>query len=472
MKRSASLLPAASLTLALLLGACGSLSSSGSRPSEGRAQLVSWSEPAPAGMLLIPRGHVLMGRAEADSLWGEPAQSRGISVEAFWMDRTEVTNAAYREFVHWVRDSILRERLADPAYGGDERYRITEDRYGEPVRPHLDWSRPLPSERRATEEELRALRSLYYTDPVTGERRLDPRQLNYRYERYDRHAATLYRDRLHRAQTHTAWDRNPTEHPIISKDTAYLDASGRIVRETLTRPLSSEYDFVSTYIIPVLPDETVWVKDFPEARNEGYSKKYFEHAGYDQYPVVGVSWEQATAYCAWRTAMTLRALRLPEGQTLEEYRLPTEAEWEYAAQLDKEWGKHGVRQAKGKVCFVGNFKPGDGDYTADRHLITAPVASYAPNAFGLYDMAGNVAEWTSTSWSASGLLQTSDVNPELRRSVSYSDPLERTLKVLKGGSWKDIARFIQSSDRSPAAQTAQHAYIGFRCVRSAITFGK
>ena len=69
-----------------------------------------------------------MGRAEADSLWGEPAQSRGISVEAFWMDRTEVTNAAYREFVHWVRDSILRERLADPAYGGDERYRITEDR--------------------------------------------------------------------------------------------------------------------------------------------------------------------------------------------------------------------------------------------------------------------------------------------------------------------------------------------------------
>ena len=148
MKRSASLLPAASLTLALLLGACGSLSPSGSRPSEGRAQLVSWSEPAPAGMLLIPRGHVLMGRAEADSLWGEPAQSRGISVEAFWMDRTEVTNAAYREFVHWVRDSILRERLADPAYGGDERYRITEDRYGEPVRPHLDWSRPLPSERR------------------------------------------------------------------------------------------------------------------------------------------------------------------------------------------------------------------------------------------------------------------------------------------------------------------------------------
>ena len=138
------------------------------------ARLASWNEPAPHGMVHIPRGHVLLGEAKADSLWGTPAVSRGISVEAFWMDRTEVTNAQYRQFVYYVRDSILRERLADPAYGGDESYKITEDKDGEPTTPHLDWSRPIPSEKRATEEELRALQSIYYTNPVTGEKKLDP----------------------------------------------------------------------------------------------------------------------------------------------------------------------------------------------------------------------------------------------------------------------------------------------------------
>lgn len=459
------------LALSCLLPACGSLSSQ-STEGTGRAALVSWSEPAPAGMILIPRGHVLMGRSQADSLWGEAAQSRGISVEAFWMDRTEVTNAAYRQFVHWVRDSILRERLADPAYGGDERYKISEDKYGEAIPPHLDWSRPLPKEGRATEEELRTLRSIYYSDPVTGQQRLDPRQLNYRYERYDARAAALWRSQLHRAQTHSPWDAAQLERPIISKDTAYIDTSGRIIRRTITRPLQDERDFISTYIIPILPDESVWVQDFPGARNEGYSAKYFQHPGYDNYPVVGVSWEQASAYCAWRTAMSRRSLRLPEGQQIEEYRLPTEAEWEYAAKLPELWQANLVQRSKGKVCYAGNFKPGDGDYTADKHLITAPVASYPANVFGLYDMAGNVAEWTSTSWSTSGLVQGADVNPELQRSLSYDDPIERTLRVIKGGSWKDIARFVQASDRSPAPQTAQHAYIGFRCVRSAITFGK
>ena len=58
------------------------------------------------------------------------------------MDETEITNAKYRQFVYWVRDSIIRERLADPAYGGNDLFKITEDRYGEPVTPHLDWSRP------------------------------------------------------------------------------------------------------------------------------------------------------------------------------------------------------------------------------------------------------------------------------------------------------------------------------------------
>ena len=56
-------------------------------------------------------------------------ETKGVSFDAFWMDETEVTNAKYRQFVYWVRDSIIRERLADPAYGGNDLFKITEDRY-------------------------------------------------------------------------------------------------------------------------------------------------------------------------------------------------------------------------------------------------------------------------------------------------------------------------------------------------------
>ena len=439
------------------------------------ARLASWNEPAPHGMVHIPRGHVLLGEAKADSLWGTPAVSRGISVEAFWMDRTEVTNAQYRQFVYYVRDSILRERLADPAYGGDESYKITEDKDGEPTTPHLDWSRPIPSEKRATEEELRALQSIYYTNPVTGEKKLDPTQLYYRYERYDHRAAALWRNQLRQAQGNPQWEKKRPETVLISKDTAYIDASGKIIRETLTRPLRSEYDFLSTYIVPVLPDETVWVNDFPQSTNAIYTTKYFNHPGYNDYPVVGVTWEQAQAYCAWRTISYKKGLKLPEGQIVEEFRLPTEAEWEYAARMGNSsisypWGNAEVRSCDG--CFVGNFKPGDGDYTADKHLITARVSSYPPNDFGLFDMAGNVAEWTSTTWTPAGLKLINDVNPELSYQADYKDSIDRTLKVIKGGSWKDVARYIRANNRTKAPQNAAHSYIGFRCVRSAVEFSK
>lgn len=71
-----------------------------------------------------------MGPADKDSLWGIMPETKGVSFDAFWMDQTEVTNAKYRQFVYWVRDSIIRERLADPAYGGNDLFKITEDRYG------------------------------------------------------------------------------------------------------------------------------------------------------------------------------------------------------------------------------------------------------------------------------------------------------------------------------------------------------
>ena len=75
----------------------------------------AFTEPTPHGMTLIKRGHLKMGIDKQDSLWGKQTPVRDISIEGFRMDETEVTNSMYRQFVNYVRDSIIRERLADPA---------------------------------------------------------------------------------------------------------------------------------------------------------------------------------------------------------------------------------------------------------------------------------------------------------------------------------------------------------------------
>ena len=95
---------------------------------------------------------------------------------------------------------------------------------------------------------------------------------------------------------------------MISKDTAYIDDEGRIVRETITRPLSGLHDFLNTYIVNIYPDTTCWVNDFSNAENERYMLQYFSNPAYNDYPVVGVTWEQANAFCDWRTEFLKRGL--------------------------------------------------------------------------------------------------------------------------------------------------------------------
>ena len=267
------------------------------------------NEPAPYGMVLVERGSIKIGDEEADSLWGISTPIKDISVDAFWMDETEVTNAEYRQFVFWVRDSIIRERLADPAYGGDESFKITEDEYGEPITPYLNWNKPIPW-KRPTEDEQRAIESVYVINPITGEKMLDASQMNYKYEIYDYTQAALRKNRLNPAERNRNTDIpvNYDEIVTISKDTAYIDDEGRIINETVTRPLSSVYDFLNTYIINIYPDTTCWVNDFPNANNEIYLNLYFNSPNYNDNPVVGVSWEQANAFCAWRTDYLLRGM--------------------------------------------------------------------------------------------------------------------------------------------------------------------
>lgn len=428
-------------------------------------------EPAPYGMVLVKRGSVEMGAQQQDSLWGDLPEAKGVSVDAFWMDEREVSNAMYRQFVYYVRDSIIRERLADPAYGGNDDYKITTDKYGEEITPRLNWSKPIPW-RRPTDEEKYAIESLYRTNPVTGEKQLDFEQLNYRYETFDYKSYALRCNRMNPERRNYNTDV-PTDYDaevLISKDTAFIDDDGIIQRVTITRPLTNEWDFVNTYIVNVYPDTTVWVNDFANAYTDQYVRYYFSSPNYDDYPVVGVSWEQATAFCAWRTEYLKQSYGM-RGVNFEPFRLPTEAEWEYAARAGNNdqtysWKTDVPHTDKG--CYNGNFKPGFGDYSRDGYIITSPVGSYSANDFGLYDMSGNVAEWTSTAWSESGVRNTSDINPDYQYNAAKEDPYLLKRKVIRGGSWKDPQHFVRADVRTWEYQNEQRSFVGFRCVRTYI----
>ena len=386
------------------------------------------SEPTPYGMVLVERGSMQLGPNADDSTWNIKANPEGMSVESFWMDETEVSNAKYRQFVFWVRDSIIRERLADPAYGGDEEYKIEEDDEGNPIKPYLNWKKPIPW-KNPTEDEQRAIESVYKVSD---------------------------------------------EAPMISKDTAYYNDNGEIVRETISRRLSSDYDFLNTYIVNIYPDTTVWINDFENAYNEPYTRLYFSHPGYSDYPVVGVSWEQANAFAFWRTEYLRRSLGR-QGVYIEPYRLPTEAEWEYAARAGMNENRYpwaGDMPISDDGCFYANLKPGEGNYVRDGNLITSRCGTYDPNDFGLYDMAGNVSEWTSTAYTESVDMLRSDINPEYRYNAAKEDPYRMKRKVIRGGSWKDVAHNVRSDLRAWEYQNEQRSYVGFRCVRTQIGFAK
>ncbi len=399
-------------------------------------QMVIANSNIPQDMVLVNRGHVRMGFEEKDTLWGLNAPSKGVSVDDFWMDKTEVTNKQYRAFIKDVCDSIIVSRLRNPAFGGDI-------------------------------DAVRA--SLYITNPVTGQKCIDSNQIFYAYETYDEQEAMKRKYRLDPRERilNTDIKEYDNEEIWISKDTAYIDSLGNIIRETITRPYTGAYDFLNTYIVNVFPDTTCWVNDFPYANNKLYAKYYFSHKNYEDYPVVGVTWEQANAYCAWRTEKMRDRLGSDYGEE-QPFRLPTEAEWEYAARGRKQntfpWPVENNGPGNGK--FLANYMTDDGDYTDDGNIITSHVAIYPPNDNGLYDMAGNVAEWTSTHYTTAGVTEMNNINPELNYNAAIEDPYRLKLKCVKGGSWKDPESHIRSAWRTSEYQNQPRCYIGFRCVRS------
>ena len=186
--------------------------------------------------------------------------------------------------------------------------------------------------------------------------------------------------------------------------------------------------------LAVLPDTTVWREKL--TYNEPYVQYYYRHPAYRNFPVVGISYEQAVDYCKWRTnevKTNLSSKKNFKNQNFE-YRLPSKAEWEFLAGTSANVLYNDGKNTKGEaqlnvIDLTYRDKPADGNKYPD---VTAPVNSYKPNSLGLYNMLGNVAEMVQEK------------------------------NIIKGGSWRN-----KMEDCRPGKDvefSKPNASTGFRCV--------
>jgi len=403
-----------------MLASCGKAGKSkGGLPNDGQLHGVTpgskYIMPKPPGMVYIPPGTFHMGPSDEDVNYAYTARNKQISINGFWMDATEITNNEYRQFTNWVRDSTAAKLMG---FVKQDKNDGTE---------HIDWvkAKTIKWNDKATIEKIDQM-IVSPENRIFGKKEIDAAKLIFHSETFDTKEAA----RRENAGV-------PRSKFIVKKD------------------------------IRIYPDTLVWIRDFSYSYNEPMTKRYYSHPAFGNYPVVGVSWVQATAFCEWRT-MYLNGFLTSKGRAGEsDFRLPTEAEWEYAARGGRSqsmypWGNYYLRNKKG--CLLANFKPGRGNYPEDGGFYTVRADAYWPNDFGLYNMAGNVAEWTSSLYYEGGYNFQHDMNPDIRYNAKDSDPPRMKRKVIRGGSWKDVGFFLQTGTRTYEYQDTTKSYIGFRCL--------
>jgi formylglycine-generating enzyme required for sulfatase activity len=421
----------------------------------GAVKNSQFEEAHPYGMVFMRKGSFMMGSNSQSAVFTQDDNNVMVTVHAFWMDETEITNNEYRQFVNWVRDSIAYTLLMEE----DEAYAIVNENQDDDMPARINWGKKIPWESRFDSEDpaAEALGQMFY-DNGRGALRTTMLRYNYSWMNVDEVKKNSNR-----------FDVTTGVYPkgaIARVDTFWVE-EGAILSKTIERPLREPKDALTNAIICVYPDTMVWARDFQMSYNEPLLHGYFCMPGYAEYPVVGVTWEQANAFCHWRTNL----LQNVGGQMTNAYRLPTEAEWEYAARGGRKmamypWGDKYARDSEG--CFMANFKPYRGSYYDDKGASTMAVKQFYPNDFGLYDMAGNVAEWTASAYSSMANVNVHDMNPQYTYHARKEDPDILRRKVVKGGSWKDVSYYLQCGVRTYEYQFESRSYIGFRCVRSYI----
>jgi len=607
----------------------------------------------PLGMVYVPSGAYQAGEDDEDIMGFHTARKRTVSVPAFYMDATEISNNEYRQFVHWVRDSIAREKLYRRSYDEEaERWvNIPDNFFKEPYRTLMAMGSDLqggntpfqlfmdstngaevdktimtmlgsydkskgkgkklvngfqydqkkygiaggPEEKFdvvMSDDDLRGIFQMYsgaakknapdktsakaastktkynqggrvenrkyftlnwlepvdYEDPEIAfmlsdmylseaerfynRREIDTRLLyfdyywidykeaarrgkiitksidarkTFAYDSLDKEAEnSLYQrsrreplgkdyksNDLHRStlmtmdqNTNKVWvdttgyteqwsefsklnDTNSLRGTILQNpgqdlDLGFTNSKGS---HNAIRGHSDRSRFIIKERINIYPDTLCWVRDFTYANKSAMTQNYFWNTAYDNYPVVGVTWSQAKAFSVWRTQIFHSWLQSNGDLFVNDFRLPTESEWERGARGDLDnmqypWGGPYIRNSSG--CFLANFKPMRGRYFEDGGFYTVKVYSYNPNGFGLYCMAGNVAEWCSTAYDESTYEFAHDMAQDFEYDAKDGEAPVKKRKVLRGGSWKDIGYYLMNATRTYEYQDTAKSYIGFR----------
>ena len=236
---------------------------------------------------------------------------------------------------------------------------------------------------------------------------------------------------------------------LTDEDPLQLQTAG-LRRITLSRFYIEQHEVTNeeyrTYLAEMAPERRAALlpdTTMGQALGNRFSwSEYFRGSAFASHPVVGVTHQQAQQYCAFYGK-----------------RLPTEAEWEYAARAGSLGGVYpwlGLEPRGESGDFLANYNPGRGGYAADGHAFTAPVDAFAPSYWEIYNMSGNVAEWCEDTFNPSYAVL-SDFNPLY---VDESEPR----RIVRGGSWASDAFYIGVGVRDAQPADEASPYVGFRCV--------